>query len=394
MTAGPVARFCFDHLDEVLSRWQYLWQPAPFIDFAPEWAHRHPLLYDSLLSLDDAHYQYLVSNESACLAWLITLLPALGELTPLRVEPPPEQSPSLPMSAGVPGRKQGQVSAFVAATAPSGSHLLEWCAGQGWLLEGLARRYPTRVLEGIEWQPQLCERGNLRLQQAGTRARLYCGDVLAGGATLTPTHSVLALHACGHLHQALVQQTVIAQPQDIALSPCCFHLGDRRALSQKALRGRLDAASIDRHLAVQDIGVGHGNRQRRAEKGSQWRLGYELMRQHVTGDNRYRPMPSWPGALWQGQFSDFCHHCARHHGVSLNADIDFEHWQRQGEWQHRRVRRLELLRRQFRRLLEWWLVMDIGWYLVEHHYEVEIKPFCAPSLTPRNLLLQARRRDI
>ena len=76
---------------------------------------------------------------------------------------------------------------------------------------------------------------------------------------------------------------------------------------------------------------------------------------------------------------------------SLPADTDFDHWQTQGEQLHRRVRRLELPRRQFRRLLEWWLVLDLGHYLCEQGYRVQIAPFCSPALTPRNLLIRAEK---
>lgn len=390
MTTAPVAPFCFDNVDALLTDWQWLWQPAPFVEI-PLWCQQLPALHQALLSLDEVDYQRLVSNDNACLDWLCQLLPELAQLKPWRSEVAPQRTSLRGFSAGMGARKQGQVSAFVDAVTPRGQRLLEWCAGQGWLLEGLAQRFPERQLEGLEWQPRLCEQGNARLGRAGITALLRPTDVLRDPLEFSAQDSLLALHACGHLHQALLHQAVQQPVQDLALSPCCYHLGNSMALSQRGRSGRLDATLIDRHLAVQDTSAGHGNRQRRAEKTGQWRLGYDLLRRQLSGEHRYRPTPSWPGPLWQGSFADYCQHCARHHGLLMPDDIDFSHWQQAGITLHRQVRRLELVRRQFRRPLEWWLVLDLGWYLSEHGYRVEITPFCDRQLTPRNLLIRAER---
>lgn len=390
MTTAPLAPFCFDAVDALLSKWQWLWQPAPFVE-TPPWCLQLPDLHQALLSLDESEYQRLVGDDGACLDWLCQFLPELAQLKPWRSEVAPRRTSLRGFSAGMSARKQGQVSAFVDAVTPGGQRLVEWCAGQGWLLEGLGQRFPERQLEGLEWQPRLCEQGNARLGGAGITALLRPTDVLRDSIEFSTQDSLLALHACGHLHQALLHQAAQQRVQDLALSPCCYHLGKNTALSQRARSGRLDATSIDRHLAVQDTSAGHGNRQRRAEKTGQWRLGYDLLRRQLSGEHCYRPTPSWPGPLWQGSFADYCQHCARHHDLGLPDDIDFSHWQQAGITLHRQVRRLELVRRQFRRALEWWLVLDLGWYLSEQGYRVEITPFCDRQLTPRNLLIRAER---
>ncbi|MEE4250006.1 MAG: methyltransferase [Alcanivoracaceae bacterium] len=393
MTLTPLAPFSFNKIDAVLSHWQPLWQPAPFVDPSPAWISQYPQLGRALQSLDDYHYQQLVNDDHACLQWLIHYLPELEQLHEFSEEGPalhPQAAP-LPLTAGCNARKKGQVSAFVASTEPRGQRLIEWCAGQGWLLEGLAVSFPQRQLVGLEWQQDLCQRGNQRLQQAGLSGQLQCVDVLLDAPPLTFTDSLLALHACGHLHQALIRQIVTQPVADLSMAPCCYHLGDRQPVSQAARNARLDSRIIDRHLAVQDVAAGHGNRQRHAQKNGQWRLGYELLRRHLSGDNQYRSAPSWSGHLLQGSFADFCRNSAHFHQIDVPDDINFDDWQRQGEQLHRLVRRLELPRRQFRRLLEWWLVLDLGSYLCEQGYEVQIAPFCSSTLTPRNLLIRAQR---
>ena len=67
-------------------------------------------------------------------------------------------------------------------------------------------------------------------------------------------------------------------------------------------------------------------------------------------------------------------------------DLQARGWQRLAE-----VRNLELLRALFRRPLELWLVLDQALFLHEQGFRVELGEFCASELTPRNLLLLARR---
>ena len=53
--------------------------------------------------------------------------------------------------------------------------------------------------------------------------------------------------------------------------------------------------------------------------------------------------------------------------------------------------RLSIVRHAFRRPLEVWLALDLGLFLEGAGYEVSLGTFCPRRLTPRNLLLSARR---
>ena len=54
--------------------------------------------------------------------------------------------------------------------------------------------------------------------------------------------------------------------------------------------------------------------------------------------------------------------------------------------------RLSLVRLAFRRALEVWLLRDMAQHLEGHGYRISVAPFCTPELTPRNLMLSARRK--
>ena len=53
--------------------------------------------------------------------------------------------------------------------------------------------------------------------------------------------------------------------------------------------------------------------------------------------------------------------------------------------------RLSVVRHAFRRALEVWLVLDLAVHLESRGYRVDVGQFCERALTPRNLLISARR---
>ena len=57
----------------------------------------------------------------------------------------------------------------------------------------------------------------------------------------------------------------------------------------------------------------------------------------------------------------------------------------------RGVQAMELVRLAFRRPLELWLTSDLGLYLEESGYEVEMRALCRREVTPRNIMLLGRR---
>jgi len=95
--------------------------------------------------------------------------------------------------------------------------------------------------------------------------------------------------------------------------------------------------------------------------------------------------------LIQKGFPAFCQWAAGKKQLCLPESPDFDHWLAHGVRRHAEVRRYELVRHLFRRPLELWLVLDYAVFLEEQGYRVRLGYFCARSLTPRNLLLDAVR---
>ena len=74
--------------------------------------------------------------------------------------------------------------------------------------------------------------------------------------------------------------------------------------------------------------------------------------------------------------------------LSATSLAEFERagWQRLRE-----VMRYSIVRHAFRRALEIWLVLDAAVHLEKSGYSVSLSSFCERTLTPRNLLISARR---
>jgi hypothetical protein len=72
--------------------------------------------------------------------------------------------------------------------------------------------------------------------------------------------------------------------------------------------------------------------------------------------------------------------------ASACAAYEAAGWQR-----HHQVMAYSIARHAFRRALEIWLALDLAVSLENAGYNVKLGRFCERTLTPRNLLLSARR---
>ncbi len=380
-------------LEALLRAQRPLWQAQPFKQQRPEWCAQHPRLSSALLALDDGQLARLEQDEQALWGWLAEHLPALQQLAELcRI---PDTSPRTLDHPGphfanhIPGRKWQQITAFAAALSPSQQPLLEWCGGKGHLGRLLAWQYHQPVLT-LEHSGSLCEQGQLLAQRSGVRQRFLQVDVLdAQGSAMLHGHHVVALHACGELHRHLLRAAVAEQAEAIDLAPCCYHhlqQGDYQPLSQSA------SLSLPRdalRLAVTGAATAAARELRLRDREMAWKLGYlQLLQQQGEG---YRPLRPIDKAWLRLDFSGFCQQLAAREGDTLPTGPDWAAleqlgWQRQGE-----TMRLSLVRQGLRRAIELYLVLDMACYLEEQGYRVSLGIFCATALSPRNLLLSARR---
>jgi hypothetical protein len=376
-----------------------LWRPAPFHHELPTWAKEHPELHAALLALNPEQVEALHADERGLRQWLDRFIPGMAALEPLigfgRLQAPPRKaSPVHAPARDVPGRKWAQIDAFagLALEALEGvDEVWDWCAGKAHLgrLIGMHSGVPVRALER---DPALCAAAQRLAQRDGVRLTAQVCDVLSESVKPTPTTLACALHACGDLHLTLLDQAGRQAPAGLLLAPCCYHRTVHEHHRPRSSAGRacgLRLAREDLRLAVLETCTA-GHAQREAEKRRKARLlalkGWGA--QHGLEVTDYSPLKDIgrdddPVALRRA--------CERL-GWPVPAAAQAEDAMRTGWKRAREVRALELIRAAVRRPLELWLVLDMALGLADQGYEVEVGEFCERELTPRNLLIRARRR--
>ncbi len=382
-----------ERLGGALAAFQACWQPQPFREIRPQWTLSHPALAAELLGLDEAASEALNRDGRAAIALVSRHLPevaaleALATVAPAHAVSPPD--PRMAWDWEIPGRKRSQIAAFAAAARPSGKPLLDWCGGKGHLgrLLALAWQVPATSLD---IDPVLCAAGETLARRAGADQRFVAADALLSGGLIEGGQHLVALHACGNLHRHAVVAGVEGGVGAFDLAPCCYHRGVETFYRPLAATSTLFLSRDDLRLAVTETVTASPRLTRERDRAMAWKLGFDAWRRRVGGDV-YHPFKPVPAAWLRMPFADCCRRLAAREalpgpGERDAADCEAAGWLRRGE-----VLRLSILRHAFRRPLEVWLAGDLADYLEARGYAVEVRTFCTRQLSPRNLLISARR---
>ncbi|STO57941.1 Uncharacterised protein [Grimontia hollisae] len=390
----------FSQLDTLLSAHTSLWQGVPFDCMVLPWQESHPGLCDwldqqSLTSLQ----QWKATPENLAKAvseWIpdARRLQALCDVGARDVENP---GCDTFWSTGIPGRKWAQINAFTAAVpGGEGQCWLEWCAGKGYLGRILAVTKQASVTS-LEWQKPLCDDGQAYADKHQLPMAFVQGDAfaMASQALVERCDHAVALHACGDLHVTLLKHAVAVKPMSLAVSPCCYHLihdTHYHPLSRLAKASALSLSKHDLKLPLQEtVTAGQTVKNKRFVEVS-FRLGFDALQRYLFNSERYLPVPNVQKSLLGEGFEAFCRWAAYQKNMTLPAGIDYGYFQQQGESRFLMVEKMETVRTLFRRPLEIWLVLDRALYLTENGYQTDISTFCPRELTPRNLLIHAKRK--
>jgi hypothetical protein len=388
----------FQALDTFLVAHQYLWHPRPFTQLTLPWENRHPELAHWLRqrSLEEAEAAQQQPERLLAPAPFPTLAHASYELSHLGAFPASDLPAAKPrLNVDVPGRKWQQIEAFgrhLAFTHPV-SHWLDWCAGKGHLGRRLLQ--PGQSLTCLEFDPALVQAGHDLSTHHQLPAEHLRQDVLSSPLPLATQHTPVALHACGDLHVRLLQQASDLGCRQLAIAPCCYNRTQAHAPISDAARAsslRLDLDDLALPLAETVTAGARIRRQRDTSMAR--RLGFDLWQRRLRGVDAYLPTPSLPVAWLDKSFAQYCQDLAALKGITLTDEAAGTNWpalEAAAQARLAEVRNLERVRNLFRRPLELWLVLDRALYLQERGYEVKLGTFCAPTLTPRNVLLVAEK---
>lgn len=404
-------------LGALLKTFAALWRPAPFHHACVPWAGDFPALHAALLALSRDQVEALHADASALRLWLEPWLPgmaALDELARLGALSAEGGAPELGAGlhdsglhdAGfhdpgrdVPGRKWAQVEAFAAHALPlwgEAREVLDWCAGKAHLGRALGLHSGLPVL-ALERDAVLCAEAERLAARDKVALRAKVCDVLAlpHSFVLGPGTLACALHACGDLHRALLDRAQTGasagMPVGMVLAPCCYHRTAHEVYLPRSSAGRacgLGLSRDDLRLAVLETATA-GHAQREADR----RRKVRLLGLRAFGARHGLILADYDRLRDVGRGDDaaaFSRACIRLGWPLPDADAIAESI-RYGERRAFDVRALELIRAAIRRPLEVWLVLDMAAGLEEAGFTVEVGEFCGCGLTPRNVLIRARR---
>ena len=387
----------FTQLDDFLTRHQALWRDSPFCFPQLQWQSELPELSAALLALDDDAVAVLDQDDAKLVEFLTLYLPIVNAIRDAVQLPAwPDVIDALPerLAPDVPGRKWRQVNHFIAGLTRENQTWLDWCAGKSHLGRAILLRHRGAKLFAVERDNALCEQGAQAAAKQKLDIEFICADVLRDTPSLPRIDQACALHACGDLHIELIRQVVANNIPALSLAPCCYHLTAEsiyQPLSQCAQRSTLRLSRSELHLAVEETITSSPRIQKQRDTLMQWRLAFDGWQRQRRGVDQYLVMPSRPYSVIAKGFECFVDEMCQHHQLPPPSPIDHAQWQQYGQQRWRAVQRLQLLRHAFRRALELWLVCDRALWLAEHDYQVGLYQFCPRQLTPRNMLIEARK---
>jgi hypothetical protein len=381
----------FSGLTDRLSSTAALWKPRPFVDLPVSWETEYTGISASLRGLSVAQVERIRSD----LSLVREVSPALRDLfdgnAQLTRWPDlsgeeelidPKRNP-----LRVSGRKWQQVERFVSLVAPRSAgdveSWLDWCSGKGHLGRALSQVTGLTTVF-VEKDEALCGPGFVN------------ADVLTDnlGQLFKRGVGVVALHACGNLNAALLANAVDSDCGFLAISPCCYQRIVGQEYQPLSRAGRDSGLALRSHhlrlVSFEEVVVGRGQKARRLRDHA-FRLGFDLLAREVTGADRYRPLGQLPSDFWTGSFERFASRVAEREKISLPAGWDASFYEKAGRERWETNRALSLVRSLFARCLESWLLLDRVLFLAENGWDVTAGEFCGRRLTPRNLIIIARK---
>ena len=400
----------FAAVNKVLLNTKSLWQIVAFEYVDIPWRSEYPNLYQFVSELSDDEIDRIDANHQQLVD---CLFPKLNQdlvidnleaewfyARPEFVSQLNEQPIDMDLgriASGIKGRKWQQITGFSQAVLANGKlskSYLEWCAGKGHLGRLIGKLSQAEVVS-LEWQQRLCEQGETQANKHDIKQKFVHGDAFEcdSGLFKSEQHAV-ALHACGGLHVELLKQGAQARTEKITIAPCCYHLireKQYQPLSQLAKSSALSLSKFDLRLPLQHSLIASDKHNRLRHQEVHWRLSFDALQRDLFGAEQYLPLPTIKQSQLSGTFESFCQWAFDVKEMMYQDDIDFEKYLDTGTIRHRISKQIDLVRHVFRYVLEMWLTYDRVLFLEERGYQVNVNTFCDMSVTPRNLIINAKK---
>jgi hypothetical protein len=381
-------------LDSLLQTYQAYWQFNIYRDNDPSHLEKYPTLLRFLQELNDEQVHVLQGDDAQLLRSIAPYFPAANEILALiTLNTSPAQTATGEPPTAVPGRKWRQINAFIQAHNTITRPVLEWCSGKGYLSAAISQKF-SLAATGLEIDALLVAAGNSRAVSDSANYQIKACDVLSECTSryIEQDQHLLALHACGGLHQHMLRVAVAHQCQQISLAPCCYHryVEQYSSLSTQCKSSLLELTRDDLRTAVRQTRTARSGETLARRTLQAWHLGFRAILEQL-GLNSDITLPSLPHSWSKRSFSEFCLELVERKQLRTSLPSQFAEFESTGWQRLQRAERVDLVRMAFRRAIELRCVLDNVLFLEEHGYQCALSVFCAPQLSPRNLLIQARK---
>ena len=247
----------------------------------------------------------------------------------------------------------------------------------------------------VERQAALAVSASERARSRGLTASHRVADVLHDHIEVPHDGVLVGLHACGALGDAAIAATLGSDARAMALIPCCYHYqpGHTRlvARSNAGRAAPLDVVPQQLRFATAEEVAAPGRRRRGREREEAFRLALDELLREARGEDTYQHAPPVPRSWLTMPFSGWARRVAAEHQLELPARWDADRHEARGWERARLARALGLARTPFRRALELWYVLDRALWLADAGWRVHLRTACDRRMTPRNLIIVARR---
>ncbi len=406
----------FQYLDRLLCDYRSVWSESAFVTDELSWRTEYPNLHRDLLALSE-NALLCLGEEREVMLFLDPYIPGLASVADWhvsKVSDDPWQTPERALF-GLPGRKRRQTEGFVTALlgllkglegeALGETGIADWCSGRGLLARQLHYATQAKVV-CFERDRALCESGRVANDRLDKRLSAHVTfavqDVLSpldpGHFDRTSTHT--ALHACGDLHLSMIEQTAKARVPVLACSPCCYHSIRENVYAGLSAAGRESALKPTRdelRLATAETCTANAIERELRQRELLWRVAFDLRLRELNGLDEYSPMPSVKKSLLKTSFEEFASWMMRALQKKGSRSVKFfpltpeakDDLLQRAQKKVASIRRREKAQLGFRKVIEYWLLLDRVLFLQDQGYDVELQEFCQKKDSGRNTVILA-----
>lgn len=207
----------------------------------------------------------------------------------------------------------------------------------------------------------------------------------------------IGLHTCGPLAIHHMNTVIKNKGRALLNFACCYNKLDPKEFTNLSSVMRENPLNIDLHALTlasrPHIGEDYETFLMK-KKVKSFRYSLHILMYQELGIKDFRTLGKTPLKMYRGDFSDYALLKLKEQNITNNFSKDFlESFIKEKNHQEliEKLFRCNLIRWQFNRVVEFFILMDRALYLKENGYEVKLNEYFNPKLSPQNIGILAYR---